>query len=241
MAGPASAAPLVTVIVPVYNGLLYIVDAIRSITAQTYPNLEVIVVDDGSCDESGRALADLDDGRVRYVHQPNAGTAAARNRGAALASGDCLAFLDQDDLWLPGKLAVQMAALAANPSLDLVLGHVWQGAFPAGATAEGLLAGHPGRCLAGYLPSTLLVRREVFARVGGFMEGHALAESFDWFVRARDLKLQEHMLPEIVAIRRIHGANKGRTQRHARPEYARVLKQSLDRRRSGTGVAQPRA
>jgi glycosyltransferase involved in cell wall biosynthesis len=177
---------------------------------------------------------------MHYVYQPNAGTAAARNRGAALARGDCLAFLDQDDLWLPDKLAVQMDALAADPSLDLVLGHVWQGAFPAGTAAADLLASHAGRRLAGYLPSTLLVRREAFAAMGGFAADHALTEAFDWFVRARERGLRQQMLPQVVALRRVHGANKGRSQRHARAEYARVLKHSLDRRRNGTGAAQTR-
>ena len=233
--------PLVSVIVPVYNGALFVTDAIRSITAQTYPAVEIIVVDDGSRDGSDSIVHALGDDRIRCVAQANAGTAAARNRGVELASGRYLAFLDQDDVWLPAKLAVQMALLMADPELDLVLGHVWQGDFPTGVPAADLLAQHDGRRLAGHLPSTLLVRRDAYQRVGGFAVATTLTESFDWFVRARDLKLKQHMLPEIVAVRRVHGANKGIVQRHARTEYARVLKHALDRRRSDQGAAQGRA
>ena len=224
-------APLVSAIVPIYNGAAFLADAIHSITAQTYPAVEIVAVDDGSCDESARIVQALDNGRIRYVFQPNAGTATARNRGVALATGHYLAFLDQDDLWLPGKLAAQMALLTADPELDLVLGHVWQGAFPAGPAATDLLACIDGQRLAGYLPSTLLVRRDAFSRLGGFAAANVLTESFDWFVRAKDLKLKMHMAPDIVTIRRVHGANKGFSHQQARSEYARVLKHSLDRRR----------
>lgn len=240
MADP-QAAPLVSAIVPIYNGAAFLADAICSITAQTYPAVEIVAVDDGSSDESARIVQAVGRRQIHYLFQPNAGTATARNRGVALATGRYLAFLDQDDLWLPEKLAAQMALLTADPELDLVLGHVWQGAFPAGAAAVDLLACADGQRLAGYLPSTLLVRREAFDLIGGFAAANALTESFDWFVRAKDLKLKTHLAPEIVTIRRIHGANKGLVHRQARAEYARVLKYSLDRRRDPERALSSRA
>jgi glycosyltransferase involved in cell wall biosynthesis len=233
-----SQQPLVSVIVPLYNGEAHIVDALHSIACQTYSNLEIIVVDDGSQDRGAAAVRGVRDQRLRYLHQPNAGTASARNAGVRASSGRYLAFLDQDDLWLPDKLATQMAALLSDDAPDLLLGHVWQGAVAAGSSAAEALQ-KDGRRLAGYLPSTLVTTRETFLQVGQFAEARTLTESFDWFVRAREKRLKHLMLDEIVAIRRVHHANKGIKQRHARAEYAQVLKAALDRRRGGTVPLSP--
>ncbi len=97
----------VSVIIPTYNRADYIVRAINSVLAQTYRNYEIIVVDDGSTDET-RALLEPYANYVNYVYQDNAGPAAARNKGISLAKGEWLAFLDSDDTWLPNKLEVQL-------------------------------------------------------------------------------------------------------------------------------------
>src|SRR5206468_2706683 len=113
----------VTVIIPVYNGASYIRDARASIAAQEYPDLEVIVADDGSTDGTA-AIVDEPGFATRVIHQPNAGPAAARNRGIEIATGDVFAFLDADDLWPAGKLAQQVDCLVRDPALDVVLGRI---------------------------------------------------------------------------------------------------------------------
>src|SRR5687768_9695612 len=121
--------PLVSVIVPVHQGERYLGEAVESVLAQTYAPIELIVVDDGSTDRS----ADIARGFgpvVRYVYQVNAGQSAARNHGVRLARGPLLAFLDDDDSWSPGKLALQVAALASDPCLEAVFGHVRQFVSP---------------------------------------------------------------------------------------------------------------
>ena len=112
--------PLVSVVVPTYNRAALVVAAVRSALAQTWTRLEVVVVDDGSTDDTAAALAALADDRVRYVRQDNAGVSAARNRALAEARGDLVAFLDSDDSWLPWKLEAEVAVLDRHPDAGLV-------------------------------------------------------------------------------------------------------------------------
>jgi glycosyltransferase involved in cell wall biosynthesis len=103
--------PSVSVIVPAYNRASWLPDTVRSILQQTHPPAEVIIVDDGSTDDTEAVCARFP-APVRYVRQDNAGAATARNRGMLEATGEWFAFLDSDDLWAPNKLAVQLAAVA---------------------------------------------------------------------------------------------------------------------------------
>ena len=115
------AASHVSVIMPVYNGERFLLDAVRSVEAQGLERLEILVIDDGSTDGTAAILAGLGS-RVRAVRQPNRGPAAARNQGLALARGNVIAFLDADDLWSPGGLADMLAHLEAHPEIDIVQG-----------------------------------------------------------------------------------------------------------------------
>ena len=117
------ASVAVSVVVPTYNHAAHVVSAVESALGQTRPPREVIVVDDGSPDDTGERLAPLAAaGRIRYVRQANAGVAAARNHGASLASGELLCFVDDDDLLLPHALATLAEPAVARPELALVYG-----------------------------------------------------------------------------------------------------------------------
>lgn len=108
--------PLVSVVMPTYNHASYIGQAVESVLGQTYENLELIVVDNFSSDGTEGLIAGVKDPRVKYLKFANKGViAASRNRGMAEAAGRYVAFLDSDDVWLPGKLAAQVAALRAAP------------------------------------------------------------------------------------------------------------------------------
>lgn len=111
--------PLVSVIIPAYNGDRFIVAAVESVLQQDYRNVEILVIDDGSTDRTSTLLFPYCD-RVCYVQQPNQGVAAARNRGLQLAQGELIAFLDQDDTFLPDKLSLQVSCFEANPQLGIV-------------------------------------------------------------------------------------------------------------------------
>src|SRR5579872_3523283 len=109
----------VSVIIPAYDSERYVADAVRSVLAQTYRPYEIIVVDDGSTDGTARALEAFG-GEIRYLHQDNRGEPAARNTGMRAATGEYIAFLDSDDLWLPQKLELQMAYFAVHPACAFV-------------------------------------------------------------------------------------------------------------------------
>ena len=114
---PIRYKPLISVVVPTFNRARQVQSALRSVLAQTYPEFEVIIVDDGSTDGTGEALQELirrrspGDRQVRYFFQPNQGQSAARNKGIDDARGEWIAFLDSDDVWLPGKLDGQVRAI----------------------------------------------------------------------------------------------------------------------------------
>ena len=210
----------VSVVIPARDAEPYLGEAIESVLAQVPAPLEVVVVDDGSTDGTA-GVARSFAGTVRCVSQPPLGTAAAVNRGVELLQGSFLAFLDADDVWVEGKLALQLAALRARPSLDAVFGHVVE-------FGEGRPAGEP---FPGYVRGTMLIRRAAYDRVGPLADWR-LGEFVEWYARAVDAGLESALLPEVVLRRRLHGSNTGLLRRGERDEYARVLKAVLDRRRA---------
>jgi glycosyltransferase involved in cell wall biosynthesis len=114
--------PRVSVIIPTFNRSRFLRQAIASVLAQTFPDFEVLVVDDGSSDNTAAVVAAIDDPRIIYIHQENAGRSAARNWGLAQTRGEYIALLDDDDLYLPNKLAVQVAYMDNHVEIGLVGG-----------------------------------------------------------------------------------------------------------------------
>lgn len=212
----------IAVVIPVHNGAAFLAEAIDSALAQSDLALDVLVVDDGSTDDSA-AIATRYAPRVRLIRQENRGAAAARNAGVDATTGNFIAFLDADDVWYPGKLARQLAAFQADPSLDMVFGHALQFVMGGSEATNSVPA---------YLPSAMLVRRSAFAKVGGFSSDVGVGELIDWYGRAVDLGLRSAMLPDVLIRRRIHATNQGvvKRERYAK-DYLRILKQTRDRRR----------
>jgi glycosyltransferase involved in cell wall biosynthesis len=222
--------PLVSVIIPVHNGGRYLRAALESVLAQTYRPLEVIVVDDGSVDDSGPIAQSFHD--VRYIHQPNQGVAAARNHGIEAARGEYLAFLDQDDLWTPEKLKLQIGYLLSHPDVGYTLTQqqffLDPGAtLPAWFRKELLPSVHTGWVL-----GTLVVRRTAFAEVGNFATGYSAASDGDWFFRAKAAAIPMAVIPELLLLKRIHGTNESGRAKEILSELLKVVKSSLDRQRS---------
>jgi glycosyltransferase involved in cell wall biosynthesis len=169
---------LVGVVVPVYNGEATLDETLRSVRAQTHAALEIIVVDDGSTDDT-HAIAQAHataDARVRVLHQSNAGVAAARNAGWREARAEYLAFVDADDLWAPRKIELQLAALVAGgPRAGLAYCWLDRIDVTGTVTREYRDARHAGRIVDKLLVSnfigcgsTVLVRRQALVDVGGF-------------------------------------------------------------------------
>ncbi len=185
-------APLVSVIIPTYNRWPLVAESIDSALAQDYPNLEVVVVDDGSTDDTEEQLPKRYPSKVRYFTQENRGPAAARNKGIQMALGEYVAFLDSDDLWMPNKLSVQVAAMTAdeewalayNPCLITTpdgrnTGRIW------GYTAQGVTGDNFVVLLNRHaiMTSAVIVRRGVFDEVGLFDEQMLSAQDTDLFLR----------------------------------------------------------
>jgi glycosyltransferase involved in cell wall biosynthesis len=221
---------LISVIIPVYNCERYLAQAIDSVLAQTYSPLEIIVVDDGSTDDSARVAQSYSE--VRYFWQENGGISAARNRGIDAITGDFVAFLDSDDLWSSEKLQRQIEAFAATPDLDVVFGWVRQFISPDIDDAIKAQLYCPPEPMAGYHAGAMLVRREALLRVGGFDPQYRTGEFLDWYKRAQEAQLQMQLIDGVVMERRMHGQNHVIQQRKAASDYARVLKAALDRKRS---------
>lgn len=218
----------VSVIVPCHNGEAYLAAALDSIFAQTRPADEVILVDDGSTDATvGIAAAYAS--RLRYVAQSRQGAGAARNAGIKLATGDCIGFLDADDLWSPLSLERRTALLEAEPALACVTGMMQQFSGDGAVRAAPV----PTRLL-----GAMMVRRAVFARIGCFDTSGRLGEAFEWTARLSDSGLPTAAVEHVVMLRRIHATNTGITARDRRNEYLYALKATIDRRRTaGIGRA----
>ncbi len=231
----ASEAPLVSVIVPVYNGDRFLAEAIDSIRRQDYRPLEIIVVDDGSTDGTP-AVASRLAGEVGYVRQDNAGTPAARNTGLRLARGTLIGFLDADDLWTDRKLALQVPRLMESPAAEIVLGYTEVASL---ADVE-----HSRRAAPAPAPlltlGAALVRRSSFQRAGLFDETLRYCDDVDWFLRAKEAGLSLRIHDDLVQVYRRHDRNLTNHRDLDRRFFVEVLKRSLDRRRrAGAGSVEP--
>jgi len=183
---PATKQPKISVIVPAYNAAKTIDRALQSICAQTYRNLEVVVIDDGSTDETAKCIEAFLP-KIRYIHQSNAGAAAARNHGCRIATGDFLAFLDADDIW--------HATFNSHPSIALCYtGLNWQHEgedtpndwhLEGRVTVTTDVAGIFERPWLG-TPSVMM-RLTVFNELGGFNENLSTAEDVDLWLRTANI------------------------------------------------------
>jgi len=179
----------ISVIIPTYNRQEFLAKAIDSVLGQTYTDFELIVVDDGSTDDTARCVAGYG-AQVCYIYQENRGPAAARNTGIRAAEGELIAFLDSDDRFAPEKLAVQQAAMAALP--EYLISHtdeIWYrrdkllNQKKKHFRPHGFIFGECLKlCVVGM--STVMVRREFFERIGYFDEELPCCEDYDLWLRA---------------------------------------------------------
>jgi glycosyltransferase involved in cell wall biosynthesis len=222
-------SPLISAIIPAYNAARFLPAAVASIRAQNYSDLEIIVVDDGSSDDTAEVVAAL--GGVRYLRQDNRGPAAARNSGIRAARGEVLGFLDADDLWLPNLVSALLPPLVADAQLRYCWGHTqWvryaeqDGAFCKQHVEH---ADYP-LCL---IPAALF-RRAAFDEVGLFNEGLLMAEDTDWLAAARFQQLPQRQMPVPVLVYRRHAGSLTAARPVPKQFVLSMLKQSLHRHRA---------
>ncbi|HEY2988594.1 MAG TPA: glycosyltransferase family A protein [Candidatus Binatia bacterium] len=205
--------PLISCIVPVFNGERYLRETLDSILAQTYRPLEVVVIDDGSTDGTSAIVADYGV-QVRYLWQANSGPATARNLGLSAARGDYVAFLDADDLWHPEKLARQMARFGTRPEIDLCFSRFENFWMPELAEEEARYQRHPlSHPQSAWSICTLLAQRAVFESFGKFQEGARELENMPWFLHAAAQGAVVEILSDILMYRRLHPENSTRKSR----------------------------
>lgn len=185
--------PLVSVVIPVFNAEEFIADTVESALSQTYPNVEILAVDDGSSDSSAQILSEFGES-IRYLSRENGGPAAARNTGISAARGTYIAFLDADDLWEPDKLAAQVELMEHNPEVGLV--HTGSVVFDSTreypfrskqlpklmAPSEAFPALFSGNFIS---TSTVLARSKLFSSLGSFDESMDFfaVEDYDMWLR----------------------------------------------------------
>src|SRR5258708_7332294 len=186
--------PLVSVIVPVYNGGATIARALKSVFAQTFTDFEIVVVDDGSTDDTPSVLTELGD-RICVVRQSNRGLPAARNAAVAASCGELIALIDHDDQWLRRKLELTVAALLDNPDAALVYSDLVvvseageeSRASPIGAdTAHAPTMDEMLTRIWPITPSTVVMRRAAFDRARGFCETLISAEDIHFWLLMRE-------------------------------------------------------
>ncbi|HEX4507145.1 MAG TPA: glycosyltransferase family A protein [Alphaproteobacteria bacterium] len=221
----------ISVLIACYNAEAYVAEAIRSVLNQTAPAHEVIVIDDGSTDGTADVLADFA-GRIRVLSQSNHGVAAALNAGLANATGEAIAFLDADDMWTHGKLALQQARLSAAPELDAVFAHMESFISPELAATMPPLPAEDAAGRPAPIKGTMLIRRTALDRLGHFDPARRHADFVAWYAKATTQGFSWEMLDAVVYRRRVHASNMGRHARSSQhADYLTVFKELMDRRR----------
>ena len=202
-------APLISCLMPVYNGERYLAAALDSIVSQSRPCDEIIVVNDGSTDSTSTIL-DSHGESIRSIAQANAGASSALNTGIRNCSTEYITFCDSDDLLTHDAISVRLAVLEDDPSLDAVFGTCEQfvsAEVPAEIARRFRFVPQPETSL---LAPTMIARREVFDRFGLFDETKRAGGFIDWMSRARATGLRFTTVDSVVLRRRIHETNMSR-------------------------------
>jgi glycosyltransferase involved in cell wall biosynthesis len=222
--------PRVSVIIPVFNGEQYLADAIESVCRQQHHPLEIIVVDDGSTDNTAH-IAQRFQPLVRYIYQPNQGPAVARNTGMKAAEGHMIGFLDADDRWKDNRLNLQLMIFANNPQAEVVIGH--SQLLAKAHASDGATVFQPYSEAWLFLNfGSAIYRKSVFEKVGVGNESLFYADDLDWFMRAREKQVHIIVHKDIVLLHRRHERNLTNNKILDQAYILEMLKKSLNRRRS---------
>ncbi len=184
---------MISVIIPAYNSENYIEKAINSVLNQTYQNFEIIIINDGSTDNTEEVIKQFTDSRIKYIYQANQGVSAARNKAIELSDGDYIAFLDADDVWHPEKLQIQLNCFKKNPDINLVYSNIkmieestdieFIKNFDNFKTRKNLIKNlilTPFNCPS---PSTVLLKKECLPEAGLFDKNLTVGEDLDLWLR----------------------------------------------------------
>lgn len=224
---------LVSVIVPTFNAGRTLAATLASIQAQSVAPVQIIVVDDGSTDDTAAVAEAGALAGSELIRLTNSGVASAMNAGLAVAQGDWIAFLDADDLWEPNCLQSQLAHALANPGLDACVGGVTEFVCPSLGSADAARL-RPRPPQTAWLSGATLVRRAVFNQTGVFNPTLRLGCWIDWVDRARraGARFGEHQ--RLVLRRRLHPASLSMSQAARDGALLQVARLAIARRREAT-------
>ncbi len=209
----------ISVVIPAWNASRYIGEAVDSVLSQSAAPDEIIIVDDGSTDDTSERVRKFGS-RVTLVAQSNAGVAAARNRGIAAAHGEAVALLDADDLMASRRLELQRAVLADDPHCAIALGKQLTFRSEQERPALDDSAVNPA-VRPGYVPSAAMIRVSAFGLVGPFDAGLRIGDFLDWITRAKSRGAPITEMEQVVAYRRLH---EGSLSRSAGTQYADLVR-----------------
>lgn len=214
-----------SVVIPAYMSAPFISDTLASLMAQTAAPERIIVVDDGSTDETGAIVKSLQ-GPITYVFQKNTGPGGATSRGLALAETEFVATVDADDLWLPRKAELQLARLAAAPEVDAVFSRVAE--FRGDPSRARLDAAYDG-----WTRATLMMRTRIAQEAGPMVDHPSkLGELVDWLAVLREKGHKLEMMADVLALRRLHeGSLTAKSREELSRSYLFLARRALARRR----------
>jgi glycosyltransferase involved in cell wall biosynthesis len=221
--------PLVSIIVPTHNRSVFLRAALNSLFAQDYQAKEVIVVDDGSLDQTATVCGDYP---VRYFHQENRGVSASRNVGVRVCHGDLLLFHDDDDLCPSGSLRLRVAHCRSNPRCHHVVGRLRRFRAEIDGQIDFIDAEEPAYNFQNLGAGVL--RRAAFEQVGGFNEALHLSEDLDLWMRLREADLRHKAIPDVCLFYRRHPGNCTSDTDNSKREFLSVLQRGMRRRKQRT-------
>jgi glycosyltransferase involved in cell wall biosynthesis len=191
----------ISVVIPIYNGERFFLEALETVFKQNYPDLEIIAVNDGSTDGSLKLLEKFKD-QIKVISQENQGPSAARNKGIQLSTGSIVAFIDADDFWPDGRLRKMVEVLNSDPGINMVRGYM-QTVVPEGKSYQ--ISEEPS--LLPFLIGSAIYKREVFDQVGLFDPKLRFGEDMDWLMRANEKKINIKTMEDVTLFYNRHPGN----------------------------------
>lgn len=226
---------MISVIVPTFNRQKMVIECILSILEQSWSDIEMVVVDNLSIDDTVAQIQALNDPRIKVFVEPRRGATYARNMGIKKSTGHILAFLDSDDLWLPQKLALQHKKLEASEG-EMVFTQYQE--FSTAQNASDQNAGFTGTTsykrnkieqTMSLSVITLMIRKTDFMKVGFFDENLKAGEFMEWYDRAQGMGLRTVKVDQVLALRRLHEGNSAKNSRAAQ-DYIHACRSIIARR-----------
>lgn len=223
---------MISVIMAVYNYGRYLREALDSVFQQTRLPDEVILINDGSTDETEQIALSYGS-RIRYHVQEHQGLGASKNHGVRLAGGEYITFLDADDIWPSNRLESLMAPFSVEPESEIAFGRLQNFWSPEVAAKKGTNIPAAAEPIGGVCPGVMLIKKTSFLKVGYFKSEWQVTEFLDWYLHAKELSVKIAWVKDLVLHRRLHENNNTFLHRQQLPaEFARALKASLIRQKS---------